>query len=135
MTVERCFGCFATVPRVEGPTHAYMLSSPGCWKLFTGLLDELNRDADTAGSVLQNAVDAYAVQHPVFAPVESIDGCYLNVVGLPLCLLARMLRDSGVAIRPRPEWLLPQKCQECEGKEILTSGAKVRRWCGEIGEG
>ena len=78
---------------------------------------------------------AYAVQHPVFAPVESIDGCYLNVVGLPLCLLARMLRDSGISIRPMPEWSLPQKCQECEGKEILMSGAKVRRWCGEIGEG
>jgi MAF protein len=69
---------------------------------------------------------AYAVQHPVFAPVESIDGCYLNVVGLPLCLLARMLRDAGVAIRPRPEWLLPQKCQECEGASVLTSGARVR---------
>jgi 23S rRNA (uracil1939-C5)-methyltransferase len=74
---------------------------------------------------------AYAVQHPVFAPVESIDGCYLNVVGLPLCLLARMLRDSGVAIRPRPERSLPQKCQECEGASVLTSGAKGRRWCGE----
>jgi hypothetical protein len=41
-----------------------MTSSPGCWKLFAGLLDELNGDVMTAGSPLQDVVDAYAVQHP-----------------------------------------------------------------------
>ena len=30
---------------------------------------------------------SYAVQHPIFQPVERIDGCPLNVVGLPLCRL------------------------------------------------
>jgi septum formation protein len=34
---------------------------------------------------------AYAIQHPVFAPVERIDGCYANVMGLPICHLAAML--------------------------------------------
>lgn len=30
----------------------------------------------------------YAIQHPGFRPAESVVGCYANVMGLPLCLLA-----------------------------------------------
>jgi len=77
---------------------------------------------------------AYAVQNQAFAPVTGIDGCYLNVVGLPLCLLARLLREAGVEVRPRTEWSLPSQCASCEGKGVLTGGSKIRRWCGEIGE-
>jgi len=62
---------------------------------------------------------AYAVQNTAFAPVSGVDGCYLNVVGFPLCLLARLLREAGVAVRPRPEWVLPSKCASCEGKGML----------------
>ena len=46
----------------------------------------------------------YAVQDPHFRPAERVEGCYLNVVGLPLCrtadLLARMglPRVQGVAL-------------------------------------
>jgi predicted house-cleaning NTP pyrophosphatase (Maf/HAM1 superfamily) len=77
---------------------------------------------------------AYAVQNPTFAPVASVDGCYLNVVGLPLCLLVRLLREAGVEVSPRPEWALPRQCASCEGKGVLTGGSKIQRWCGEIGE-
>ena len=42
---------------------------------------------------------AYGIQHPQFRPVESLDGCYLNVVGLPLCLLDRLLRRTGITPR------------------------------------
>jgi 23S rRNA (uracil1939-C5)-methyltransferase len=78
---------------------------------------------------------AYAVQDAVFAPVSGYDGCYLNIVGLPLCLLTRLLREVGLAIRSRPEWSLPCQCASCEGKGVLTGGSKIQRWCGEIGEG
>jgi len=77
---------------------------------------------------------AYAVQNTTFAPVADVDGCYLNVVGLPLCLLARLLREVGVEVRPRPEWSLPGQCASCEGKGVLTGGSKIQRWCGEMGE-
>jgi 23S rRNA (uracil1939-C5)-methyltransferase len=78
---------------------------------------------------------AYAVQDAVFAPVAGYDGCYLNIVGLPLCLLARLMRQVGVEVNPRPEWSLPCQCASCEGKGVLTGGSKIQRWCGEIGEG
>ncbi len=46
---------------------------------------------------------SYAIQHPVFKPVAQLDGCYTNVVGLPMCTLQTML--AGIAwprIEPHP---------------------------------
>ena len=37
---------------------------------------------------------AYGVQDAEFDPAESVDGCYLNVVGLPLCAVRAMLPDA-----------------------------------------
>ena len=39
---------------------------------------------------------AYAIQHAVFDPVSRLEGCWLNVVGLPLCHLGRALAQFGV---------------------------------------
>lgn len=39
---------------------------------------------------------AYAIQHPGFAPVERIDGCYSGVMGFPLGDVAQVLRVIGV---------------------------------------
>ena len=41
---------------------------------------------------------AYAIQGKGCALVEGINGCYFNVVGLPLYRLSRMLEKSGLAI-------------------------------------
>src|SRR4051812_46544772 len=38
----------------------------------------------------------YAIQDAAFAPVRRVAGCYLNVVGLPLCAVATGLRTLGV---------------------------------------
>lgn len=35
---------------------------------------------------------SYAIQHAGFHPVEAVDRCYANVVGLPFCGLAELLR-------------------------------------------
>ena len=46
---------------------------------------------------------SYAIQHPIFKPVARIDGCYTNVIGLPMCRLQTMLADigwSGVEAQP-----------------------------------
>ena len=41
---------------------------------------------------------SYAIQHPQFHPAERIVGCYWNVVGLPLCLLSRLLAQAGADV-------------------------------------
>ena len=40
----------------------------------------------------------YAVQDEEFRPVERLDGCYLNVVGLPLCAVAAGLISMGIEV-------------------------------------
>ena len=39
---------------------------------------------------------AYGIQHPHFQPTERIDGCYLNVVGLPICTLVKLLAEFNI---------------------------------------
>lgn len=60
---------------------------------------------------------AYAVQDRRFHPVERLEGCYLNVVGLPLCAVARGLETlAGYAA---PGGLLPP-CRFCRDGERLV---------------
>ena len=50
---------------------------------------------------------AYAIQHAGFHPAVSLQGCYANVMGLPLCHLVRLLRQVGIEpVRP-----VAQACQ------------------------
>jgi septum formation protein len=41
---------------------------------------------------------AYGIQNPRFQLPERIEGCYLNVVGFPLCTLVRLLIAEGFAL-------------------------------------
>lgn len=36
---------------------------------------------------------AYAIQHPTFRPMQSLNGCYLSVMGLPVCELIGLLAN------------------------------------------
>jgi len=42
---------------------------------------------------------AYAIQHEGFHPVEKFEGCFANVMGLPLCHLAQMLDQAGISVQ------------------------------------
>lgn len=49
----------------------------------------------SSGDPLDKA-GAYAIQYLGFRPVDRVDGCYANVMGLPLCHLHNMLRAAGL---------------------------------------
>lgn len=51
---------------------------------------------------------AYAIQHRSFHPVAKIEGCYSNVMGLPLCLVAELLKVAGLSV----ETDIPRICQK-----------------------
>ena len=54
---------------------------------------------------------AYAIQHAEFHPVAELQGCYANVMGLPLCHLTRSLRAWGIG----PVSDVPAACQAHTG--------------------
>ena len=52
--------------------------------------------AYVAGGDPMDKAGAYAIQHAGFHPVAEIEGSYANVMGLPLCHLARCLCQWGI---------------------------------------
>ena len=60
--------------------------------------DEIARYVDS-GDPLDKA-GAYAIQHPAFDPVARVEGCWLSVMGFPLCHLGRALAQFGVRLDP-----------------------------------
>lgn len=61
---------------------------------FSSLSDREIEDYLKTGEPLDKA-GAYAIQGYASRYVEKIDGCYFNVVGLPISLLYRMLQKIG----------------------------------------
>ena len=59
---------------------------------------------------------AYAVQDNRFKPVVTVRGCYLNVVGLPLCLVSTLLHELSAAARLRDLNSVPyyNDCRDCK---------------------
>ena len=55
----------------------------------------------------------YAVQDPVFKPAQGVEGCYLNVVGLPLCETISLLQQSGYPSSLKRSWQPPAECRDC----------------------
>ena len=51
---------------------------------------------------------AYAIQHATFRPVQNLQGCYANVMGLPVCHAARLLAQFGCP----PASDIVQGCQQ-----------------------
>jgi septum formation protein len=60
--------------------------------------DQIARYVDS-GDPLDKA-GAYAIQHPAFDPVARVEGCWLSVMGFPLCHLGRALAQFGVSVDP-----------------------------------
>ena len=62
----------------------------------------------------------YAVQDRRLAPAERVIGCYLNVVGLPLCRLAELLDRAGPGLG---DLLDTGGCSDCPAVEKTREGA------------
>jgi septum formation protein len=54
---------------------------------------------------------AYAIQDPELAPVAAYEGCYCNVVGLPLWTARRLLTEAGIEVPSGAA--MPPACATC----------------------
>ena len=82
------------------------------WVRMRNYTDEEARTFVESGEALDKA-GAYAIQDELFHPAEHVEGCYLNVVGLPLCLTVDLLRQMGADLS---EVILPQGCIVVENR-------------------
>ena len=75
---------------------------------------EIDRYLST-GTPLDRA-GAYGVQDLSFNPVTAVEGCYLNVIGLPLCTVVKLLGEIGARVALRHPDRVPylRSCVRCE---------------------
>lgn len=62
--MERCPGCHAAFADDDGPVHAYMTSSAGCWRRYGEVLAREYANPALFAAAHRLTVDAYALQHP-----------------------------------------------------------------------
>lgn len=85
MMMINCIGCGGSFADIEGPTHRYMESSPGCWAAYGEVLAREYSD-QVYFQVHRLTVDAYAVQHPGRPSPQSIQSVAVHLIHLYLIL-------------------------------------------------
>lgn len=101
----------AMLRRLRGQTHAVysavtLLEATGRrtvndlaqTELVMRLYTDAELDAYIASGDPLDKAGAYGIQNVDFHPVTELQGCYANVMGLPLCHLVRCLRAFGVEL-------------------------------------
>lgn len=116
----------ATLRRLRGKTHRVITGlavvdagsgQRAASHVVTAVHMRQYSDADIAAYVARgeplDKAGAYAIQDKRFHPVASYDGCYCNVVGLPLKALVSLLRRAGLDIMPDSLENMPPQCAAC----------------------
>lgn len=75
-------------------------------------LEDEEVEASIARGVPFDKAGGYAIQDPELSPVESYEGCYCNVMGLPLWPTIEILRKADLQVDADVNRLLPQ-CASC----------------------
>ncbi len=96
-------------PRSQAPTTAYVETTVH----FRDFTDEEIEGYVATGDPLDKA-GAYAIQGSFFRPASRVDGCLHNVVGLPVCLVALLLRGAGLTVDP-VRFQAPEPCERRMG--------------------
>jgi len=85
LDLQKCFSCGGYYPDIDGPTHPYMDSTPGCWAVYGEVLAREYSDP-TFFDIHRLTVDAYAVQHPGYKDRQSIQSVGVHLIRLCLFL-------------------------------------------------
>jgi MAF protein len=77
-------------------------------------------DADIEDTIARGVpfdkAGGYGIQDPVLRPVEACEGCFCNVMGLPLWATARLLRAVSCDVATEA---LPERCRTCPDGAVL----------------
>lgn len=94
---------FAVLHTASGALHSDVAATSVPMRAYS----DAEMDAYIATGDPLDKAGAYAIQHAGFHPVEYLQGCRANVVGLPLCHLKRTMEQLHISL---PEEL-PTACQ------------------------
>jgi hypothetical protein len=82
-SVMQCPECNATIPEIEGVTHAYLPAPPGCWARFNEVLaKEFSQPEYFKAHRL--TVDAYCAQHASGNDRRQVQSVVVHLVALYL---------------------------------------------------
>lgn len=70
-------------------------------------------EASLAAGTPFDKAGGYGIQDGDLRPVAAIDGCYCNVMGLPLWSVYHLLLDAACEPRPAPPDVTWQRCSAC----------------------
>lgn len=142
MILEPCIGCGSLFPRIEGATHPYLESSPGCAEACGRLFAQHYQQMEIFSDVYRLANDAYAVQHPGKPSRQTINSAGIHLIRLCLTiehdLPARYANAAVLAAGQRKEeywWLEPPAFKGSvtvadftEAMTIEEHRKQLRRW-------
>jgi MAF protein len=108
---HRVLTAIALIDAATGETHEGYRASRVLMREYTD--DEV--DAYIASGDPFDKAGAYAVQSESFSPAAEVRGCYLNVMGLPVCTLLKLTERAGLRLQVDVDSPWPElaHCPEC----------------------
>lgn len=115
MTPQPCPYCGFTSPEISGPTHEYLLSTPGCWKAYGDIL--AREYTDIAYAFHHDlSVDAYALQHYGVKSQQTIRSANIHLISLYAYFISEretselsMIKQKASQLKDLFVWLDPPK--------------------------
>ncbi len=105
-TQHQVFTGITVIDAASGRKSTESMASDITLRSFT---EEEMEDSIASGTPMDKA-GAYAVQDQVFRPAQSWEGCYTNIVGLPLCRLLEMAAKLGYPLPTAKSGDIPPGC-------------------------
>jgi hypothetical protein len=134
----------ALVPDIDGPTHAYIGASAGCWASWGELQARAYADPALA-AVIPLAVDAYATQHHGIEGRRQAQSVWAHLVSICAILERGRAPIDGIRIKqdllrddPVFPWLEPPAdpgpatVLDVAGVSGPEAAAAVRRWAESV---
>ena len=139
-----CIGCRAQVGEAngDGPEHAYVGASPGCWAIFGEVRAREYSLPGYAAVGHRLTTDAYMVQHPGVEGRQSSQSVWVHLLGLYLVLEGGLTPQDATAASakllahdPSFRWLTPPAdpgavtiVDVAAAQDAEAHVATVRRW-------
>lgn len=137
-----CPDCGLIAGPIEGPLHAYIGGSPGCWASFNDLMT-IGAGPHVTGQLIN---DAYAVQHPGRPERRAIQSVCVHAINLCARFERRVpenrLQDLMRTALRHPDWWhvleLSRPIGGCTVGEVLAEpdllarGLAVQSWSEDI---